>query len=330
MLNELVSKTTDELISILRGGPGSGHHGHRGRPGKVGGSLPAGAGESVHNFFKVPQTKLWSPVRKAMNDIDKVHRIEGAWFNVGIPIKRSKAKNTTGTYYTVLVPRSAQGLDDPSNPDYWTQEPDKMMVVLEDRNPNNEITNTTIHEFGHMFDHVGFGRTTDFTSELAAKMIKENGADYLLDPANAMLLSMISRNPDEARAYVKWWDAVQNSDAYAQLQDAKGGTWIQQKDGSWLSTKEIGNMEQIFDGARAWQFDSKLVRSFRRPREYFARAYAQYISLRSGNQKTLDFHDEMIQYQTGSSLPHRYWDWDDFGPIAEAFDEILEAREWQR
>jgi len=29
---------------ISRGGPGSGHHGHRGRPGEVGGSLPAGAG----------------------------------------------------------------------------------------------------------------------------------------------------------------------------------------------------------------------------------------------------------------------------------------------
>jgi hypothetical protein len=290
----------------------------------VGGSLPAGAGESVHNFFKVPQTKLWSPVRKAMNDIDKVHRIDGAWFNVGIPIKRSKAKNTTGSYYTLLIPRSATGDTE------WIQEPDKMMVVLENSNPNNEITNTTIHEFGHMFDHVAFGRTTDFASELAAKMVEQNGVDYLLDPSNAMLTSLISRNPDEARAFVKWWDAVQNSDTYAQLQDAKGSTWIQQADGTWKSIKELGSMEQLLEGARAWKFDTDLIVSFRRPREYFARAYAQYIALRSGNQKTLDFHDEMIRHEQGSSMPHRYWDWDDFGPIAEAFDEILEAREWQR
>jgi len=28
----------------MRGGPGSGHHGHKGRPGEVGGSLPSDAG----------------------------------------------------------------------------------------------------------------------------------------------------------------------------------------------------------------------------------------------------------------------------------------------
>lgn len=32
---------------VRRGGPGSGHHGHRGRPGKVGGSLPSGAGAAA-------------------------------------------------------------------------------------------------------------------------------------------------------------------------------------------------------------------------------------------------------------------------------------------
>lgn len=36
----------DAGVVIYRGGPGSGHHGHRGRPGEVGGSLPGGAGSS--------------------------------------------------------------------------------------------------------------------------------------------------------------------------------------------------------------------------------------------------------------------------------------------
>jgi hypothetical protein len=39
-IGTLIDKTTAEIEAIIRGGPGSGHHGHRGRPGEVGGSLP--------------------------------------------------------------------------------------------------------------------------------------------------------------------------------------------------------------------------------------------------------------------------------------------------
>jgi len=43
---EAFTQALDNLLGLLttRGGPGSGHHGHRGRLGEVGGSLPAGVG----------------------------------------------------------------------------------------------------------------------------------------------------------------------------------------------------------------------------------------------------------------------------------------------
>lgn len=43
-IEQLIEQTADEISIIARGGPGSGHHGHKGRPGEVGGSQP---GESV-------------------------------------------------------------------------------------------------------------------------------------------------------------------------------------------------------------------------------------------------------------------------------------------
>lgn len=44
-------------ISIYRGGPGSGHFGHKGRPGKVGGSLPSGHGQAYRVVEKDSLTK---------------------------------------------------------------------------------------------------------------------------------------------------------------------------------------------------------------------------------------------------------------------------------
>jgi hypothetical protein len=50
-------------ISIRRGGPGSGHHGHRGRPGKVGGSLPSGQGYRVIEKEGLTKVDLQSMAR---------------------------------------------------------------------------------------------------------------------------------------------------------------------------------------------------------------------------------------------------------------------------
>jgi len=43
-----VVQSQENILSSFRGGPGSGHWGHRGRPGKVGGSLPGGG---LHLLF---------------------------------------------------------------------------------------------------------------------------------------------------------------------------------------------------------------------------------------------------------------------------------------
>jgi hypothetical protein len=64
---------TEKLIQ--RGGPGSGHHGHRGRPGEVGGSLPSGAAGPSKPLGKtevgITSAKPGKPSRQVFNEMRK-------------------------------------------------------------------------------------------------------------------------------------------------------------------------------------------------------------------------------------------------------------------
>jgi cation transport regulator ChaB len=57
--------STLDDISILRGGPGSGHHGHKGVPGHLGGSAPGEGGPSPSG------SKRWNPLTMTDKDYDK-------------------------------------------------------------------------------------------------------------------------------------------------------------------------------------------------------------------------------------------------------------------
>lgn len=64
--NAMKVKGTLRRVSVQRGGPGSGHHGHRGRPGEVGGSLPSG--KSDIDFFQY-QDKNIEHIPKKMGKV---------------------------------------------------------------------------------------------------------------------------------------------------------------------------------------------------------------------------------------------------------------------
>lgn len=54
---------------VLKGGPGSGHYGHRGRPGIRGGSLPGGgAASNIHAWMTAKRRGLPAPVRQEIRD----------------------------------------------------------------------------------------------------------------------------------------------------------------------------------------------------------------------------------------------------------------------
>jgi 2'-5' RNA ligase len=80
-LNELAKKILELMGSasiIERGGPGSGHHGHKGRPGKVGGSSPSGK----HGRGVVDPDRLWDFIDLVLTrnyDRTRIERDEEYW-----------------------------------------------------------------------------------------------------------------------------------------------------------------------------------------------------------------------------------------------------------
>ncbi|MEL7169315.1 MAG: hypothetical protein AAGN64_08195 [Bacteroidota bacterium] len=63
-----------------------------------------------------------------------------------------------------------------------------------------------------------------------------------------------------------------------------------------------------------------------RPRELFARSYAQYLATRSGNRQMREQLDEIL----GSAEDFEHWTDDDFAPIADAFDHLFDQLLWRQ
>jgi predicted ABC-type ATPase len=89
-LLEALRKSRGSNIRVVKGGPGSGHFGHAGRPGKVGGSAPSnGKKRVVSKYPKAnPEGKdtleqyryadgTWTPERQALHDKIIAHFYEG-------------------------------------------------------------------------------------------------------------------------------------------------------------------------------------------------------------------------------------------------------------
>jgi len=275
---------------VLRGGKGSGHHGHAGRPGEVGGSLPS-TGHNISEFLKVPQTPLWAPVNRAFAAIEKVHGVNPL---KNLRVFRSKSKRRRGSYYT-----------------YWTPMgivPEKMGIRLGEKDDASRALTTT-HETGHFLDHTMFGSVLYFTSEDMIDRAADTGkTDAILD--------LISDNHDEARAYQKWWKAITRTQEYFRMETYQSGMMYIDDDGNFRKGTEIG--------AAHYRYTPELLHSWRQPGEYFARSYSQYIATRSGDDWMQNEIESELQMSRRGGAPTQ-WEEESFEPIAKAFDELFDS-----
>jgi hypothetical protein len=74
--------------------------------------------------------------------------------------------------------------------------------------------------------------------------------------------------------------------------------------------------------------DQALIRYLLEPRELFARAYAQYVAVRSGDLRFLTQLHEVRRDLIVGMVYHQQWDQTDFLPVLEAFDQTLRWRRW--
>lgn len=74
--------------------------------------------------------------------------------------------------------------------------------------------------------------------------------------------------------------------------------------------------------------DQALIRYLLEPKELFARAYAQYVTVRSSDLRLLTQLQEAQRDLFLGMVYHQYWNDDDFGPVLRAFDRLMRQRRW--
>lgn len=331
---ELAEKVMSQLTlrnrySVVRSYPAP----HCGREGERGGSAPrseCAAGYdrgSAHELIQhIPKTKRWDVVRDGLDAIDAVHGID-VWRS--LPLKETRAKGKGASYHI------KGGL------------PHGFMIKFHDDYGEDALT-SVVHEVGHHIDHWLLGQKEPyaplwFSESLAEQYglegkitISVTGMQDLVDSLKAYSLpgeDYFIAHPSEELAEKGFllWDAIANSKANEDLLAFKSGSReVAVPDDYFLGNRD--NPTFVASEARLKNpvilhvpFDT--LRSLRRPREIFTRAYTQYIALRSGNEKMNRMINESNSFTKSGGTPIQ-WEWNDFEPIAGAFDELFRSKGW--
>ena len=214
----------------LRGGPGSGHHGHRGRPGEVGGSLPAGG------------TSIREP--GGMGNLPKgsePHFVPGGR---GV-ISPNRARQLLETYDSIKQAKMV--LDNMKrNPDLALnarelEQAIKLYDFYNDTDDRDRGMDTAEQEYG-----AGFGQG-DYISEQGGKY-EPSGLEKKLDGMrrhkfltkeieNKLPPLYSTENDPDPMVYAKWFHPYATQEWYATEYDPKQGLFF-----GWVNsgTPELG------------------------------------------------------------------------------------------
>ena len=156
---------------------------------------------------------------------------------------------------------------------------------------------TYTHEVGHWLDH----------QVLGVSMKSKNTKD------------MLAGNPAVRQAIDNYWAKIRETRSVKTLQE-----W-QLKGHTVTGYRQVWKDGAIIREAVDMPVDKKYIRYLLDTDEVWARSYAQYIAERSGNNVMLK---EVAERATEESY-HAHWDRDDFAPVADAIDKIMEAMGWR-
>ena len=169
-------------------------------------------------------------------------------------------------------------------------EPIRIIVAPTARYP--ELT--LAHEIGHLLDHQFLGAPWSYASE---------------DTAFLTL----------------WRERIETSEAFQTLYRTQNA--IQQGE-SEFEVEVADGIVHTFRFAPGLSLNLGVVHYLLKPRELFARSYAQYIVVRSQHNLLKYGLDAQRNFPIDAVLP-RHWEDEDFEPIAEAFDTMFRERGWK-
>lgn len=282
--------------------------------------------EFIHSsyqvFERIPGTARWKPVRDALDAIDSVH---GVYVNFPLPMTETRARSKGGSYHTA------------------NNEPSRFMLKIEDEYGFGTET-STVHEIGHYIDHWLLAQEEPYgvmwNFDVVSKFYdpESPGPDWEAKAIEASAYD--DRTYDRFGHYgdetfmgnlFRLYDAVRNSPHVERLTAHLPGM-----------RKKLKVPEDYFYGDRnrpeataASLANSEITVSqpasmkagMLKPRELFARAYTQYIAFRSQNPKMMLQINESLNWEKVGGLPV-YSNWDEFTPIAEAFDDLFRSKGW--
>ena len=168
---------------------------------------------------------------------------------------------------------------------------------------------TLAHEIGHWLDNSGIGRNKEPVSAGGHGQITRNMVRYRPDEF-----------PKHWPAGLKDWhaaimksEAVQRLGSLSKTMRAQGYIEFTTEDGATNKTR----------------ISSSWLSYALRTNELWARSYAQYIAVRSGNAKMMaELRKEQAEQKSARVPITAQWQDDDFEPIARAFDTIFTQLGW--
>lgn len=338
MIGRSLTDVTADIIK-LRGGPTSGNFGHKSVKGKRGGSKPGGGHRSIGVSAGASKKEVKKTIsqhrRKAAGGgssfaealegiadeaiAKKKERQQG--IGKGQAVTPSGGKKMSESLDLRKVPKKGktrEAIDDTLaaidsvhgdgaldsgvpmaisksssiHGEYVHQSLVSRQVRLSSRGDHPRMT--MAHEMGHMLDHKGLRESF-------------GGSTFGSD------------NRSQSPQMQKLQGALNDSAAVKSLKHVKNSK------GVIVDVKTSGGIAKM-----RHKSDSKYVDYLIRPKEIFARSYAQYIATRSGDRTMLRELDSLRKPKSGRINYQQQWSNKDFEPIAAAYDELLAAEGYRQ
>lgn len=333
MRGEAVTVGPSKRVITLKDGPftvkhyGPGPHPGTGTPQSVhgGGSVQPSistGGQSAHELFHVPRTQRWDGVRDGLDAIDQVLTLYGV---EELPMKESKATMTGGAYRILT-----------------NGQPSRFFLKVYDGYGYNS-TETVVHEIGHHIDHWLLAETPPYgTNWLMDAAAKIHGEGYMakserdrMAHLDSQVLWMMTKNHEDLPensvmdSAVKLWDEIVGSVTYRTLAEYSPGRLEKELPIGYFEGERSSPVHMVTtEGITGiMDYSAQATQQLMRPREVFARAFVQYVGLKSGNEAILRSIEEQNKLKDAGFYP-RTWDWDEFEPIADAMDNIFRKKQW--
>lgn len=259
-----------------------------------------GKSRALSDLAAVPTPPRFDAVRAGFEAIDSVHTVPDFTNQILRPTPELQLpilETTRGDRYGVYISLGAKAVS--------------IRFNLGMTDEHAEMT--TAHEVGHMIDHLALGSANG----VAGTRVLGPVANYQADVDEGRMRTAMGG--DEATD-----DAIERVGNLREVMQAVTNT------SSYFSLRAFpAGPSTVTRGGKDYEvyIDRAFLNQAARPSELFARAYSQYISVRSGN---ANMRSQLSGFQAESSrgsIPLQWQD-DEFKPVAAAFDKLFGDAGW--